>query len=59
MSEPTKPPMDPYHAARIVRSRQGRPREDDWELMDAADVLARIVEEGRMKNYPICPAHSG
>lgn len=30
-------------AVDIVVAREGRPREDDWELMEAAQVLAGFV----------------
>lgn len=29
----------------VIRSRNGKPREDDWDLMEAADVLANHLAE--------------
>ena len=36
--------MKVNEALEIVKERGGRPREDDWELIDAAMVLAQEVE---------------
>jgi hypothetical protein len=33
----------------ITARRQGRPEEDDWDLVEAAEVLAREVADLRMR----------
>lgn len=36
--------MDAKQAIELIRSREGRPHEDDWDLMEAAAVLAGAFE---------------
>jgi hypothetical protein len=37
--------MTVKEAILVIKSRDGTPREDDWELMEAADVLANHLAE--------------
>jgi hypothetical protein len=46
-SKKTSGDMKADEAILLVARRLGRPQEDDWELVEAAEVLAREVDDLR------------
>jgi hypothetical protein len=44
-NKPTAGDMSVDEAISLIGSRDGRPREDDWDLLEAAEVIVRAYDD--------------